>query len=242
MILSRLKPQLILPISLLALLCLPLTSQAEDEQPSINVSGVGEISAAPDKAMVSVSIESRRKRIQEARDEVAAVIGRTLAVTDSLDIDRKYVNTSASTIRPEYRYDNGKRSFQGYYVSRQVLIDLRDLDNIGPLTEKLLDAGINNVSPPSLGSTKAADLKRQALKRATEDAKRNAQIIAEALDVKVGKPISVNAHSNNHRPTPRPMMMKSAAYADAESFSPAETYETGEIRFSANVNARFSIE
>lgn len=227
---------------LLALLWLPLSSHAEPEQASINVSGFGEVSAAPNKAMISVSIEARRKRIQDARDEVSAVIGRTLAVTDSLNIERKYVNTSASTIRPEYRYNNGKRSFEGYYVSRRVLIDLRDLENIGPLTEKLLDAGINNVSPPSLGSTKAAELKREALKRASQDAKRNAQTIADALEVKLGKPISVNANSNNHRPTPRPMMMKSVAYADAESAAPAETYETGEIRFSANVNARFAID
>lgn len=229
-------------VVLLALLWLPLSSHAEPEQASINVSGFGEVSAAPNKAMISVSIESRRKRIQDARDEVSAVIGRTLAVTDSLDIERKYVNTSASTIRPEYRYNNGKRSFEGYYVSRRVLVDLRDLENIGPLTERLLDAGINNVSPPSLGSTKAAELKREALKRASQDAKRNAQIIADALEVKLGKPISVNANSNNHRPAPRPMMMKSAAYADAESVAPAETYETGEIRFSANVNARFAID
>ncbi|MDD9893800.1 MAG: SIMPL domain-containing protein [Gammaproteobacteria bacterium] len=228
--------------SLLAIaVLLPLSAQAEEATPNINVSGVGHVSAAPDKAMISVSIEARRKRIQEARDEVSSVIGRTLSVTDSLNIDRKYINTSASTIRPEYRYNNSKRIFDGYYVSRQVIIDLRELDKIGPLTEKLLDAGINNVSPPSLGSTKAAELKREALKRATEDAKLNASVIADSLGVSVGKPLSISANSNNHYPRPQRMMMK-AAYADAAEAAPSETYETGEIRFSANVNARFEIK
>lgn len=229
------------PLLAIALL-LPLAAQADETKTaSIHVSGVGEVSATPDKAMISVSIESRQKRIQEARDEVSGVISRTLAVTDSLEIDRKYVNTSASTIRPEYRYNDGKRSFIGYYVSRQVLIDLRDLDNIGPLTEKLLDAGINNVSPPSLGSTQAAELKREALKRATQDAKLNAQVIADSVGATLGKPLQISAHSNNHNPVPRGMMMK-AAYADAEGAAPSATYETGEIRFSANVNASFEIE
>lgn len=220
-----------------------LSSQAwaDDATHRISVTGIGEVSAAPDKATISVSIEARAKRMKDAREQVSSVVGRALAVTDALEIDRKYVNTSASTIRPEYRYHDGKRSFEGYYVSRQVLIDLRDLDNIGPLTEKLLDAGINNVSPPNLGSTKAADLKREALKRAIADAKLNAEIIADALGQKLGKALQVNAHSNHHRPVPQPMMMK-AAFAEADSAAPANGYETGEIRFSANVNASFAIE
>lgn len=228
---------------MLATACLlPLGAQADEATPSINVAGIGEISASPDKAMITVSIESRQKRIAEAREEVSAVISRALSITDLLNIDRKYVNTSGSTIRPEYRYNNGKRSFEGYYVSRQVQVDLRDLDNIGPLTEKLLDAGINNVSPPSLGSTKGAELKRKALKLAAADAKLNAQVIADTLGIKLGKPLNISAHSNNHNPVPQRMMMKSAAYADESGAAPSQTYETGEIRFSANVNASFAIQ
>lgn len=224
-----------------ASLLLPLSLQAEEAKPSINVSGIGQVSASPDKAMITVSIEARRKRIQEARDEVSAVISRALSITDMLEIDRKYVNTSGSTIRPEYRYNNGKRSFEGYYVSRQVLVDLRDLENIGPLTEKLLDAGINNVSPPNLGSTQAAELKRQALKLAAADAKLNAEVIADTLGVTIGKPLNISAHSNNHNPV-QPRMMMKAAYAEDSAAAPSQTYETGEIRFKANVNASFAIE
>lgn len=215
-------------------------SQPHEPEPSINVSGIGEVSVSPDKAIITVSIEARRKRIQAARDEVNAVIGRALAVTDSLAIERQYVNSSASNIRPEYRHHNGKRNFEGYYVSRQLVIDLRDLEQIGALNEKLLDAGINNVSAPRLGSTQAAEHKRQALTQASKDARKNAQALASGLGVKLGKVLSLNAHSNHHNPLPRGMMMK-AAYAEADTAAPSETYETGQIRFRANVNARFAI-
>lgn len=220
-------------------MALPLTSQANDDAASINVSGNGEISAAPDKAVISVSVEARSKNFKQARDEVNAVIARALGITDALKIDRKYVNTSNSQIRPEYRYHERKRIFEGYYVSRQVIVDLRNLEQIGELTEKLLDAGINNVSPPQLGSTKAAALKRQALKRATSDAMANAKAVASSLGVTVGKPLSVNANSH-HNPGPRPVMMK-MAYSESSADAGA-TYETGEIRFTANVNIRFAID
>lgn len=222
-------------------IALPLSSQAGEHPPaSLNVSGTGQVSATPDKAMISVSVEARSKRVQEARDEVNAVIARALGITDGLNIERKYVNTSNSQIRPEYRYHERKRIFEGYYVSRQVIIDLRNLELIGTLTEKLLDAGINNVSPPQLGSSKAVALQRQALKRATADAMANAKAVADTLGVKVGKPLSVNANSR-HNPGPRPVMMMKADYAESSSGA-AATYETGEINFSASVNASFAID
>ena len=67
-------------------------------------------------------------------------------------------------------------------------------------------------------------------------ASRLIKAVIMALDFRV-----ISAHSNNHNPMSRGMMMK-AAYADAEGAAPSATYETGEIRFSANVNASFEIE
>lgn len=227
---------LLLGLSLL----LPLSAQAaNDDSASINVSGNGQVTAIPDKAVITVSVEARSKNFKQAREQVNGVVLRALGITDDLKIDRKYVNTSNSRINPEYRYTDRKRVFEGYYVSRQVIVDLRNLEHIGLLTEQLLDAGITNVSAPQFGSTQAASLKREALKRATADAMANAKAVAEELGVKRGKPLSINANSH-HNPGPRPVMMK-AAYAES-SADAANSYETGEIRFSASVNARFAID
>lgn len=231
---SRLVTCMVLSLGLL----IPLASQA-DEPAHIAVTGHGQVSTTPDKAVITVSVEARSKDFKQAREQVNGVVLRALGITDELNIDRQYVNTSNSRINPEYRYTDRKRVFEGYYVSRQIIVDLRNLEHIGLLTERLLDAGITNVSSPQFGSTQAASLKRQALQQATADAMANAKAVASGLGLQLGKPLSINANSH-HNPGPRPVMMK-AAYAES-SADATNSYETGEIRFSANVNARFAID
>ncbi|HKE94886.1 MAG TPA: SIMPL domain-containing protein, partial [Povalibacter sp.] len=62
-----------LPVLLGAALCLSATSfAAETERPRIvAVSGQGEVQAEPDQAIVTLGVESRKPRLEDARAEVA---------------------------------------------------------------------------------------------------------------------------------------------------------------------------
>ena len=226
----------------MSLTLLSFATYADERQDSIiSVSGFGEIIVDPNKATIHVSVESRKKTQKEARDDVNNVVIKATSVIEKLDIDKKYVNSSRSQIRPEYRYTNNRRVFNNYYVSRQLIIDLRDLEKIGPLMESLLDAGISNVSPPNFSSTELDDLKRKALAIATKDARKNATVIAKSLDVKLGNVKSFNYNNSRHnsrQPSPRYAM----AMADSAKSEASETYEVGQIPVSVNVNATFYID
>jgi uncharacterized protein YggE len=74
---------------------------------------------------------------------------------------------------------------------------------------------------------------------AAEDARRNAETLATALDVSVGQVMSISATGQGSAPPPRPMMMRMEAAADTSGG--AQTYRSGEITFSARVDARYAI-
>src|SRR5688500_14987763 len=106
---------------------------AEAEQPrTVAVSGRGEVQAEPDLAHVTLGVESRKPKLEEARADVARTIDAVLKLTRDLKIDQKLVRATRINVQPEYNWDNNsrERTLLGYFVSRQIEVELRDLDKL----------------------------------------------------------------------------------------------------------------
>lgn len=215
-----------------------LANAAEPAPRSITVSGQGQIQAEPDKAIVNLGVESRRPKLEEARAEVAKTVEAALKLTRDLKIDQKYVRATRINVQPEYNWDNDtrERNLIGYYVSRQIEVDLRDLEKLGQLLERAFDLGINQVSEPQLDSSKRRDLEREALAKAVQDARLNAEAVAKAAGARLGAPRTISA-SSGFVPPPIPYQKRTMA-AMAESDA-ASTYQSGEMSFTGNVQVEY---
>jgi uncharacterized protein YggE len=236
---SWLARLLVLPA---ALAIIPSTVLADEARlRTVAVSGSGEAAAEPDLARVTLGVEARRPTLAEARAEVAATVDRVLKLTRDLRIDPKQVNATRVQMQPEYNWNpkDRKRTLLGYIVSRQVQIELRDLEQLGPLLERAVDLGVNQVSDPMLDSSRRKDLEREAMTRAVEDARLNAETLARAAGAKLGTVRTLNGGASG---PPMPMYRMQAAMADAAAPPPPEaTYQPGEMKFSANVNAEYDL-
>lgn len=215
---------------------------AEAERPrTISVSGQGEIQAEPDRALVTLGIESRKPKMEEARAEVQKTVDAVLKLTRDLKIDQKYVRTTRVNIQPEYNWDSNarERNLIGYFVSRQIEVDLRDLDKLGQLLEKSFDLGVNQVGDPRLDSSKRRDLEREALAKAVADAKLNAEAVAKAAGARIGPPRTIAA-SSGFVPPPVPMMKVQAMRAEAAD-SAAGSYQSGQMGFNGTVQVEYDL-
>src|SRR5512139_11426 len=216
---------------LLALALAPAAVQADDaaRPRTVSVSGVGEVAAEPDMAYLTLGVEARKPTMAEARAEVAKTVERVLALTRDLRIDPKYVNSTRLQVQPEYSWNDKDRQrvLLGYVVSRQVQVELRDLEQLGPLLERAVDAGVNQVNDPVLDSSKRKSLEREAMTKAVEDARLNAETLARAAGAKLGPVRTMNGSSSG---PPMPMYRRGPmVMADAAAAPPAETYEPGEM-------------
>jgi uncharacterized protein YggE len=227
--------------SLLALALAPMAAFAGDEaRPrTVNVSGSGEMAAEPDLAHVTLGVEARKPTMAEARAAVSATVERVLALTRDLRIDPKLVNATRVQVQPEYSWNekDRKRVLLGYLVSRQVQVELRDLEQLGALLERAVDAGVNQVNDPMLDSSKRKALEREAMARAVEDARLNAETLAGAAGVKLGAVRSLNGSA---AAPPMPMYRQRALMADA-AMAPEASYQPGEMKFTATVNAEYDL-
>jgi hypothetical protein len=233
----------ILLAGLLAVAALPVTTALADEPVprTVSVSGQGEVSAEPDLAHVTLGVQARRPTMAEARKEVATTVDRVLALCKDLKVDPKFVNATRVQVQPDYSWDerNRKQVLLGYIVSRQVQVELRDLDQLGPLIERAVSAGVNQVSDPMLDSTQRKQLERQAMTLAVQDARLNAETLAQAAGVGLGP---VRAMSSGAPPI-MPLYRSKMVMADAAAAPPAPegSYAAGEMKFNANVSAEYDL-
>jgi hypothetical protein len=216
---------------------------AEAERPrTISVSGQGEIQAEPDRALLTLGVESRKPKLEDARAEVTKSVEAVMKLTRDLKIDSKYVRTTRINVQPEYNWDGNarERNLIGYFVSRQVEIELRDLEKLGQLLEKSIDLGVNQLGDPRLDSSKRHELEREALAKAVADAKLNAEAVAKAAGARLGAPRTISA-SSGFVPPPMPMMNARLAKAEAAADGAAGSYQSGQMGFNGTVQVEYDL-
>jgi uncharacterized protein YggE len=212
---------------------------AEPEPRTVSVSGQGQVYAEPDRATVQLGIEARKPKLEDARAEVNKTVEAALKLTRELKIDQQHVRATRINVQPEYNWDNNarERHLIGYYVSRQIEIDLRDLDKLGTLLERAVDLGINQLGEPQLDSSKRRELERSALALAVEDARLNAEAVAKAAGARIGAPRSIAA-SSGFVPPPMPVVRKALAMEASDS---AQSYQSGQMGFTATVQVQYDL-
>lgn len=227
-------PKLLPCLLLLASAC----TVADDMARTVSVTGTGRVSAMPDRASVHMSIVSRAKELAAAQAGAAKVTATVLSLTDELDIERNNVDTTGATVRPDYRWnrETEQQELRGYIAERQMNVRVDDLDILGQLIEGAVAAGVNQVSPPQLDSSKREALHREALAKAATAARANAKVLAESLGAKLGDPVSISDGSVTPRPPVPQARMAVAMESDA-----AATYNASDLTFTATVAAVFEL-
>ena len=224
----------------LLLACTATHADEEEHLRTIGVSGQGEVRAEPDRATVMLGVESRKPKLEDARAAVAKTVDAVLKLTRDLKIDPKLVRSTRISVQPEYNWganNANERTLIGYYVSRQVEVELHDLEKLGQLLEKSTDLGVNQLGDPRLDSSKRQDLVREALAKAVVDARQNAEVIAKAAGARLGNARTINANTEFTQP-PAPMARAMAMEAKAAGGAP---YQSGEMTFNATVNVQYDL-
>ncbi|HEV8330580.1 MAG TPA: SIMPL domain-containing protein [Steroidobacteraceae bacterium] len=216
-------------------------AQQSNQPRTVNVNGQGEVRAEPDRATVTLGVESRKPKLEDARAAVAKTVDAVLKLTRDLKIDQKLVRSTRINVQPEYNWGSGQpneRTLIGYYVARQVEVELHDLEKLGQLLERATDLGVNQMGDPRLDSSKRQDLVREALAKAVVDARQNAEVIAKAAGATLGRARTISANAEF---TPPPMPMVRAALA-MEAKQAGAPYQSGEMTFNATVNVQYDLD
>ena len=203
-------------------------SSAAAEAGGITVQGTASVTSVPDRAELSFGVESQGSSARAALSANAAEMRRVIAALKAAgvtDVKTQYVSLS-----PRY---NDKSEAQGFVATNTVSATVKELAKAGAVIDAAVNAGANQVNGPSLSRGDQAELYRQALKAAVANARLNAQALASAANVSLGRVTAIA--EGGGAPQPQPFAAADKAMAESTPIEPGTQQTT------ANVTVTFSV-
>lgn len=236
------KRRLLLPI---ALLIAPVTSHAQDMMatapaiPQILVVGRGEVKVTPDKATIQVSVQTRAATAAAAAAENATKQQAVLSALKALGLGNDQLSTMNYNVYPEQRYVEGKEpQIVGYNVTNTILVEVRKLNQVGPVIDAALAHGANMITSLQFSASNTDSARRTAIGLAIEKARADAEAAARAARGSLGTLLEINVGPYSPVP-PRPMVMMRAVAGSAQSDTPINP---GEDTITVEVTTRWRFQ
>jgi uncharacterized protein len=203
-------------------------TSAAAEPAGITVQGTGSVDSVPDRAALTIGVESQGETARAALAANAAEMRRVLAALRSAGATD--LKTQSVSLSPRY---NERSEAQGFSATNSVSATIRDLARAGAVIDAAVAAGANQVYGPSLSRGDQTALYRQALKTAVEDARETAQALAAASGLSLGRVTAIVEGGSLAQPRP---------FATAEKTMDSSTpIEPGSQLVTATVSVTFAV-
>jgi uncharacterized protein YggE len=222
-------------IALLAACASPAYAQTvtPPSEPVVVVSGEGLVRVPPDQAFVTLATESRSKNPKEAQAQNAQIMAAVQQKLLAAGIPKDAVRTIAYDLNLEFDWVNGRQVTRGYIARNMIEVRLDDITRVGEIIDIAVTSGVNSVHHVRFDLKNRDALEREALKRATADARARAEAAASGAGANIGRILRIEQPEGRFpMPPPAPAVMMREQAADARAQTPVIA---GEIEIRATV-------
>jgi uncharacterized protein YggE len=184
----------------------------------VTVTGEATVAVAPDAAVIRIGVNSQDKTAREASEANAKQMTAVLAAIKDTGIADRDIQTSRLSLQPQYDPNKGGTArLTGFQATNQVTVKIRDIDKLPALLDRAIAAGANEMSGIEFVITEQSKLLDRARDDAIADARRKAELYAQAAGSKLGPVVSITEEGS--AAPPRPMQ---AMRAGAVPIAPGE--------------------
>lgn len=173
---------------------------------TITVAGEGLVFAVPDVVEFSFSVDAEESTMAAAQEAAAEGMNAVIAYLESEGVAEKDIRTTGYNAYPRYEWRNGvteigggieylvsdgsTRVLVGYVVTQSVSVTVRDTENAGSVLAGVTTAGATNVSGLNFTVDKPEALEMEAREMAINDARAQAEVLADQLGVSIVRVVS----------------------------------------------------
>jgi len=179
--------------------CTPtVIERSSDPQPmerTIAVNGTGSITASPDVAYINIGVHTENINPKDALSSNTSQAQDVVNAIKALGVAEEDIQTSNFSVYPGYEYGpNGETLGTKYIVDNTVYVTVRDLTQLGEMLQAVVSSGANNINGITFDILDKETLAAEARKKAVENARNQAQEIADAAGVELGELMYVNIY------------------------------------------------
>jgi uncharacterized protein len=229
-------------VLLVALLAIGTVSAADTSTDrTITASGSGSVLGTPDRAQISLAVETESPDVKTAQAQNAAIMTNVMNSLTSAGIPKDALKTTGYNIYPVY--DDSKlplgQKIRAYHVTNTLTVTLHDVNRTGEVIDIGVANGINQANSIQflLSDEQAQVLRTEALKEATARAASDAQTVAASLGVTLSSVKTVDVGQGY-----TPVLFQNYAKSDMASGGATPTpIQPGEITVTATVTVTYLI-
>lgn len=204
----------------------------------LSVSAEGKSEARPDLATINLGVTTEGQTAQAALQENAR---RMAALTQALrraGIAERDIQTSNVSVYPQQQYVEGQQPrITGYQANNTVTAKVRNIDNTGRVIDAAVAAGGNTINGVSFSHADPNAQLDVARRNAIAEARRRAELYANALGMRVARIVAVSEGGGYSPPVPMPMERFQARDAAVANTPIAP----GQIETTVSVNVTFEL-
>lgn len=158
----------------------------------VTVTGEAAVSIVPDAAVIRIGVSTQGKTAADASGANSQKMGAVLGAIKDAGIADRDVQTAVLSLQPQY--DSGKPGaprLVGFVASNQVTVKIRDIKALPGVLDRAISAGANEMSGIEFVVSEQSKLLDQARGQAIADARRKAELYAQAAGGHVGRVIAI---------------------------------------------------
>jgi uncharacterized protein YggE len=204
----------------------------------IHASGNGNVIGTPDRAQVSLAIETENPDVKIAQQDNAVRMTQVIDALVAAGIPKEALKTTGYTIYPVYTdskspLDQKNRS---YRVTNTLTVTLHDVGKTGDVIDIAVANGINQASSIQfmLSDEQAQVLRTEALKKAVARARADADTVASALGVQITNIRDVDISSGYS-----PVLYENYMAGDMMKAAAPTPIQPGDVTVSATVSVNY---
>jgi uncharacterized protein len=157
-------------------------------RPGVVVTGEGIVSVTPDYAQIESGVTTRAKTAKDAVDANSQLMATVTSVLRASGVAENDVQTLRFSIQPIHAPGEPRAELKptGYSVSNRVRVNIRQIDKLGEVLDRLVNAGVTDVGGIEFLVSDASKVLDRAREAAIVDARRKAGVYAQASGLRLG--------------------------------------------------------
>lgn len=173
----------------------------------ISTSATGEARYIPDRATISMGVQTRALTAARASAENAVKQRAVIDAIKALGVAPDQISTENFNLNAEQAYnpqagDKAPR-ITGYVATNTVRVEVKKVDQVGALIDAAIAKGANDISSLNFHSSAPDSLRRIALADAYKQAVADATVLAQAAGGSLGELIDLSTGGSGESPIPR---------------------------------------
>jgi uncharacterized protein YggE len=232
--------------AVMATFAAPTVAAAQEAQVSVpavqgtllSVAAEGLSEGRPDMAIINLGVTTEGQTAAAALAENARRMTALTAALRRAGVAERDIQTSNVSVYPQQVYVEGQAPrITGYQANNTVTAKVRRVDNTGRVIDAAVGAGGNTVNGVSFAYQNPDEQLDAARRDAIQEARRRAELYANALNLRVHRIVAVT-EAGGFQPPMVPMAMERMQSADGAASTPIAP---GQIETRVSVSVTFEL-